>query len=867
MSPIKQELLTQNFSEKIQIIQASVAENPSDLAAKINLAVAFEEEGHYERAIEVYQQIIGQDREGTFAESSALAIAEIKENFLGETENGAIEETETREGTERLLKEEKETANLWQKVANLPIGVKQFIALFSSSLISILAIVVASRAITFFFGRSQLQAHALSELAESVIDYKLRLDGIELLFREVTNNMAIINASREYRNTGAISPQLQETVKRILKSEVSLKQIEYATLVGLDSRIIVNANANRSGEIFNPNNLVQKILAFPRQFQTNAIIPWEEVLKEQPPLPLSAKGQDVLMTFSFSPVRDPQTQEVIGLLIAGEVINGKTSFMKDTFEGRLGEYGAVYMFNQGQFQPVTSFLQTQKDGKGREDKEDEKVQSNVPLPSVSLLEQAEEGVGGDLVERMKIQNQWYTLAVKSLPDYQGNRIAFIVRGVPELGFEQLLDDSLRLQLGIGGLTLVVAAILGIILARALTRPIERLQLSAQKISSGERHVRAEVTSQDEVGQLALSFNEMAASMEAYTQNLENIARQREEEAEFQKQQKENLQKNVINLLLDIERASKGNLTVQTEVISGEVGSIADAFNATIKNLQGLVKQVIEATNQVHESALANGQSVTHLAKDAYAQAQAIQLVSSSIDQMAQSIQKVSESARDAAHIAHQSRLAAREGEETMDKTVNSIYQIRHSVAGSSKKAKRLADSSQEISKIVSIIADISEKTNLLAFNASIEAARAGENGQGFRVVADEVRRLAEQVTFSAQEIEQLVITIQGETAEMMQMMEQSTAQVVTGTTLVQKSKETLQKLAQISQEIDGLLESISARTASQKLTSQQVTEKMQEVAVITKETASESKSVSESLKQLVTVAVELKQSASRFQVD
>jgi twitching motility protein PilJ len=256
-----------------------------------------------------------------------------------------------------------------------------------------------------------------------------------------------------------------------------------------------------------------------------------------------------------------------------------------------------------------------------------------------------------------------------------------------------------------------------------------------------------------------------------------------------------------------------------------------------------------------------------LAEDANAQARAIQSVSSSVEQIAQSIQKVSESAQDAAHIAHQSRLAAQEGEKTMDETVNSIYQIRHSVADTSKKAKRLADSSQEISKIVSIIADISEKTNLLAFNASIEAARAGENGQGFRVVADEVRRLAEQVTFSAQEIEQLVITIQGETAEMMQMMEESTTQVVSGTTLVQKTKETLQKLAQISQEIDRLLESISERTASQKLTSQQVTETMHEVAFITKETASESKSVSESLQQLVTVAVGLQQSASRFQVD
>jgi twitching motility protein PilJ len=167
---------------------------------------------------------------------------------------------------------------------------------------------------------------------------------------------------------------------------------------------------------------------------------------------------------------------------------------------------------------------------------------------------------------------------------------------------------------------------------------------------------------------------------------------------------------------------------------------------------------------------------------------------------------------------------------------------------------------------VSIISNISEKTNLLAFNASIEAARAGENGQGFRVVADEVRRLAEQVTYSTQEIEQFVMSIQEETSDMMKMMEESTTQVVTGTKLVKNTKETLQKLAQISNEIDFLLQSISESTVNQKLISQKVNEKMQEVAVVTKETADESNSVSESLQELVKVAIEMQQSASRFQV-
>ncbi|MBL1210706.1 methyl-accepting chemotaxis protein [Geminocystis sp. GBBB08] len=852
MNKLQEETINFNFSETINILQNSVKENPSDLIAKLNLATALQQEKHYQEALKVYQAIIQEDTDGVFADTAEKAIAEIKIKHL--TKEVKTEEKLTPQNQDN---NQKESVNIAQKIVNLPIAYKQFIALFISSLISILGVVVAGRVITIILGRSQLENQAVAELAVSVINYNSRINEMESGFRGQSDNIAIIEAAKSYQDTGKIPPNLRETVRRILQNETNARQIEYSTLIGLDSKIIVNANKDRTGELFTLDNLVTEVLKFPRRLQTNAIISWDEISAEKPPLPSGIDNQDVLMNISFTPVINPQSQKIIGILMAGEVINNKTLFLRKTIEAVGGGYSAIYMFNDEKFQPVSSILQIANN---------DDAKTNIPLPELDLLKQAEIGTGGNLVSRMSIENKWHTVAVKALPNFKGEEIAFVVRGTAENDLQQLLNESLTYQILVGIFTLIIAIILAIIFGNALTKPIQKLQQTAQKIGAGDKNIRAKITSKDEVGQLALTFNEMAERIESYTEAIEDIAKQREKEAQFQKQQRENLQKNVINLLLDIEEASKGNLSVQAEVVSGEVGSIADAFNATIRSLQGLVKQVVISANQVNETVVANGQSVNHLVQNSSKQDQYIQSVGTSIEEITQSIEKVSESAQNAAQIARKSRLTAKEGENVIDETVNSIYQIRHTVADTSKKAKRLADSSQEISKIVSIISNISEKTNLLAFNASIEAARAGENGQGFRVVADEVRRLAEQVTFSTQEIEQLVVSIQEETSEMMRMMEESTTQVVTGTKLVKNTKETLQKLAQISNEIDSLLESISQSTVNQKLISQKVNEKMQEVAVVTKETAEESNLVSQSLQELVKVATEMQQSASRFQV-
>ncbi len=360
---------------------------------------------------------------------------------------------------------------------------------------------------------------------------------------------------------------------------------------------------------------------------------------------------------------------------------------------------------------------------------------------------------------------------------------------------------------------------------------------------------------------------LVAQLQQQQEQIHTLEDQRQGEVQRQRQERMKMQEAVINLLLDIEGAQRGDLTVRAKVDEGEMGSIADAFNATVRSLRQIVVQVQAAANQVQAAAQTTQGAIAGLVAGATQQAADIDRSVEAVETMAASVQAVAKSAQEAAAIAAEGLTAAQLGDATMDTTVESMENIRLSVAETAKKMKRLAESSQEISKIINIISSISEKTNLLAFNASIEAARAGEHGQGFRVVADEVRRLAERVTDSARDIEQLVTGIQQETAEVLQEMEGSTAQVVKGTQLVSQTKATLQGLAHLNQQIDSRLQMISERTALQTSTAAEVTQIMQGVAQMAQTTTSAAAAVVDAMEGLVAVAAELQASVSRFRVD
>ena len=409
----------------------------------------------------------------------------------------------------------------------------------------------------------------------------------------------------------------------------------------------------------------------------------------------------------------------------------------------------------------------------------------------------------------------------------------------------------------GGLTTLL---MGQVLTRQMKRSTNDLQAQLAAVAQGDWTVKATAFSNDEFGQLARSFNEMTQYIESSTQEVQ-------QKAEDQEKAKEDLQRQVIRLLDDVEGAARGDLTVQAEVTADILGAVADSFNLTIYNLQKIVKQVKVAAREVSYGAAENEEFARGLSSDALKQAEELAATLNSVQMMTNSIQEVADRARSADQVAQKASETALKGGQAVEQTVSGILQIRETVAETTRKVKRLAESSQEISKIVGFISQIASRTNLLAMNASIEAARAGESGRGFAVVADEVRQLADRASKASKEIEQIVLQIQGETSSVMTAMEEGTQQVIDGTQKAEQAKRSLDDIIQVSSQINQLVSSITQATEEQTETSRYVAQVMQSVELTAQETSQESQRVSDSLRNLVGVARDLQSSVERFKVE
>lgn len=321
---------------------------------------------------------------------------------------------------------------------------------------------------------------------------------------------------------------------------------------------------------------------------------------------------------------------------------------------------------------------------------------------------------------------------------------------------------------------------------------------------------------------------------------------------------------ILRLLDEIADLADGDLTVQATVTEDFTGAIADSINYSIDQLRDLVATINQTAVQVAAAAQETQATAMHLAEASEHQAQEIAGASAAINEMAVSIDQVSANASESTAVAERSVAIANKGNEVVHNTITGMDNIREQIQDTSKRIKRLGESSQEIGDIVSLINDIADQTNILALNAAIQASMAGDAGRGFAVVADEVQRLAERSSAATKQIEALVKTIQTDTNEAVISMEQTTSEVVRGARLAQDAGVALEEIEKVSKTLAALIQNISNAARQQASSAGHISNTMNVIQEITSQTSAGTTATARSIGNLAKMASEMRKSVSGF---
>jgi methyl-accepting chemotaxis protein len=377
-----------------------------------------------------------------------------------------------------------------------------------------------------------------------------------------------------------------------------------------------------------------------------------------------------------------------------------------------------------------------------------------------------------------------------------------------------------LVIAIAGFLLVVllGVSIGLRSAKAITAPLAQLiDVSRQIANSGDLDQKVEISSEDEVGELARTFNNMVDYLREMAAVSEAIAGGDLSTEINPRSQRDTLGNAFREMTFGLRSLVKNVRDSAAQVASGS-NQVASASDESAKISVQAASAIDEVTSTMHEMSI----NVQNMVKSTQLQSSNVSETSASIDEMVASIQRVADTAKVLLDISQRSRDEVHSGITTMEKATDGLNRINSAIVSSAEIISVLGQRADDIGKIIEVIDDLAEQTNLLALNAAIEAARAGEHGLGFAVVADEVRKLAEKSAQSTREISDLIQSIQKEARKAVENMERSTNIVNEGLSLGGDLSGALKKISNVVAEVYKFAQEIGAATNEQSRGSSQI---------------------------------------------
>ncbi|MGQ0541764.1 MAG: methyl-accepting chemotaxis protein [Blastocatellia bacterium] len=373
--------------------------------------------------------------------------------------------------------------------------------------------------------------------------------------------------------------------------------------------------------------------------------------------------------------------------------------------------------------------------------------------------------------------------------------------------------------------------------------------AAELIATGDLSITTEPRSDSDA--LGYAFKKMIERLRLIVQTEESRGKRQE---------------SILTLLAQVSEVSAGDLTVQADVGPEITGEIAVAFNSMTRSLRSLIRQIKDVTIQVGASAAAISETTEQLSRGSVAQASQVARTTAAISNMAFQIQEVSENASTSAKVAADSLENARYGMRAAKDNIGAMNAIRKQVQETAKRIKRLGERAQEISQITGLIDDLSDRTSLLALNASLQATAGGTTGSGFEVVAEEVERLAERSNRLTQQISSLTQTINAETKEVVASMEETIQEVIVGSNLADRAGQSLVEIENVSSKLAELLRTISESARFQAKSSEDISNAMSGISEVTELVQSGTGRAADSVRLLVRLSEELRASVAPFKL-
>ena len=405
---------------------------------------------------------------------------------------------------------------------------------------------------------------------------------------------------------------------------------------------------------------------------------------------------------------------------------------------------------------------------------------------------------------------------------------------------------------LGGLALVIilAIVFTLLIIKSFDTPLERMSSILKKVSEGDMEARIGLKSNDEFGSMSKSIDNMLNDRMTSTSDVED--------------ENETLNDSIVTLLETVAQLAQKDLTVRAKVSEDMTGPIADALNMMSSETSIVLTKVLSVAEDVAETSnlvKSQADNVILLADNERNEVeQTVTELKSAADTMAK-INTLAEASNTAAEDAIKTTITAM---ASVTETVVSIGTIRDTIRETEKRIKRLGERSQEISTAVNLINNISERTHILALNASMHAASAGEAGRGFAVVADEVQRLAESSREATSEIATLVKNIQLETSSTVNTMNELTSQVVVGSKLAEQAGMEMEETQSTTANLVEMVQKISEGASMQSRRSRQLRERADVIRNSVRKTGDHLKEQTNHTDELVQQALSLVAAVSVF---